>query len=127
MSRVTLFGAAVTGKNIIFVLDVSGSMMTTDPRPDDEVARRREQGKTVVSGAPAEAEKKREPPLDRQRMFRAKKELSSVVQSLPSDVRFNLIAIRATSGPEEIARAGVGREQKAAVAHIQNRRRIASP
>ncbi|HVR75790.1 MAG TPA: VWA domain-containing protein [Planctomycetota bacterium] len=87
-SSVTLFGAAVTGKYIIFVLDVSGSMLTTDPLPEGQ--KERERPRTVVVD-PTRPPPKENPREDRQRMFRAKKELASVVRSLPDDVRFNII------------------------------------
>lgn len=87
-SRVTLFGAAVTGKNIAFVLDVSGSMLATDPLPEGEKERERPRTVVVDPTRPPPKEKPRE---DRQRMFRAKKELANVVRSLPDDVRFNII------------------------------------
>lgn len=92
----TLFGAAVTGKNIIFVPDISGSMLTTDPRPPGEPDPDR--GRTVVgdpSASPDAALRMRE----RQRMFRAKKELARVVRALPSDVRFNIITFSSSVRP----------------------------
>jgi hypothetical protein len=87
-TRVTLFGAAITGKNIAFVLDISGSMLSTDPWPPGEVDP--DQGKTAVVD-PSKPEEPPKPRLDRQRMYRAKKELTNVIQALPSDVRFNII------------------------------------
>ena len=90
-TSVTLFGAAVTGKNIVFVLDVSGSMMTTDPAPRGP-APDPERGRTVVKGVPGGGQKpKAEPIEERQRMLRAKRELTKVVKSLAPDVRFNLV------------------------------------
>jgi hypothetical protein len=85
---VTLFGAPVTGKNLVFVLDISGSMTKTDPRPAGEVDP--DQGKTVVDD-PSRPGRKKGPSPDRQRMVRAKKELSNVVRSLAEDIRFNIV------------------------------------
>ena len=87
-SAVTLFGAAVTGKNIVFVLDVSGSMLSTDPVPADGEG---DDGPRTVVGKP-----KRGVPADqvenRRRITRAKKELRRVVRSLASDVKFNVVS-----------------------------------
>lgn len=86
-TAVSLFGAQVTGKNIVFVLDVSGSMVIPDPRSADDDST---SGRTVVGGAgprgvrPEEVE-------ERRRITRAKRELEKVVRALPEDVRFNVI------------------------------------
>jgi hypothetical protein len=84
----SLFGTAVRGKNIIFVLDISGSMTSTDPRPETDAEKSRG---TIVGEA--EAKRLREAEMkERVRMTRAKKELTRVIESLPSDVRFNIVA-----------------------------------
>ncbi len=91
-TALTLFGASVTGKNIVFILDTSGSMLTTDTLPDG-VAPRRPGSRTVVRGGKRSG--KREPtgpPPDRQRIVRAKKELARVIRALPEDVSFNIVA-----------------------------------
>ncbi|HZN59534.1 MAG TPA: VWA domain-containing protein [Planctomycetota bacterium] len=91
-SRVTLFGAAVTGKNIAFVLDISGSMTTRDPYPPGEEPKE-DLGKTVV-GDPKDGSRPvaaRIVPEERERMYRAKKELVRVIRAIASDVRFNII------------------------------------
>ncbi len=93
ISGLTIFGAAVTGKNIVFVLDTSGSMEATDPLPEGERPKERESGRTVV-GDPAKQKEKelaKGPPEERKRMFRAKRELARVVKALPSDIHFNII------------------------------------
>jgi len=81
-TRVTLFGTAVTGRNIAIVLDVSGSMLTTDPSH----GRRKGSGRTTSKPAGENVT-----PLEDQRLYRAKQELASVVGSLTSGVTFNLI------------------------------------
>ncbi len=82
---ITIFGAEVTGNNITFVIDVSGSMLSTDPIPIKP-----DPGKTVV----AEKMRAKEAEMfeDRRRINRAKKELTKVVQALPDGKRFNIIA-----------------------------------
>lgn len=91
ISGLTLFGAAVTGKNLIFLLDTSGSMETTDLLPEGESER--ESGRTVVGDPAKQGDKAlaRRPPDDRKRIFRARKELARVIKSLPSDIYFNVI------------------------------------
>lgn len=94
-TELTLFGASVTGKNITFVLDTSGSMLTTDRLSEKQLRKR--SARTEVAGK----RKSRTPPLDRQRIVRAKKELSKVVKALPEGVSFNIISF--SSGVESWA------------------------
>jgi hypothetical protein len=122
-TAITLFGAAVTGKNIAFVLDISGSMLTTDPLPakSGEGDRR---GRTVV-GDPAESGggKPRVPPQERRRITRAKRELVRVVKALPSDVRFNLITYSSEVYPWKKALVPASGENKEEAAkHIEELR-----
>ena len=90
-ARLNLFGAPLTGKNIIFLLDRSGSMQTTDKikippgkgsgktgRREDLIAERIERGR---------------------RINRARNELTRVVKSLPDDMNFNILTF--SSGIEE--------------------------
>lgn len=103
-TALTLFGAAVTGKNIVFVLDISGSMMSTDPLPPGYKPPA-PRGGTVVKdpvtgrridrdrgGATGRGGTEVRSVTDRRRITRAKKELTRVVNALPEDVRFNIIA-----------------------------------
>lgn len=83
-NRTVLFGLELTGKNIAFVLDISGSMMTTDPHPSGK----RMGPRTRVKDGPDALF----PNEDRMRIIRAKKELRKVVESLPEDKSFNVIA-----------------------------------
>ena len=90
--RSTLFGANVTGKNIVFVLDVSGSMMTVDPIK----LTRRKSRKTTVGKRKKSSPKS----LKRHRRIeRAKKELANVIRYLPPDVRFNVVAFSSIVEP----------------------------
>ncbi len=95
VTGLSLFGAPVTGKNIIFVIDTSGSMVTTDPLPPGE-AEAAGRGRTGVAGDPSLAEEERRRLRERERMHRAKKELSNVVRSLGSDVQFNIVSFDST-------------------------------
>jgi hypothetical protein len=84
-TKLTIFGAEVSGNNLVFVIDVSGSMMTSDP-----VILTAEPGKTQsVEKTRAKAAELME---ERRRIIRAKRELTKVVQSLPEGKRFNIIA-----------------------------------
>ena len=110
-TALTLFGAAVTGKNICFILDVSGSMLSTDPAPrgSNPVNRRR----TVVGDAARKGPPK--PPEERRRITRAKKELVRVVKALPSDVRFNLVTYSSDVDPwqEAMVKSSKGNKEDA--------------
>lgn len=81
-TQVTLFGTAVTGKNIAIVLDVSGSMLAIDLSS----GRRRKSGRTTSKPSEENLVHK-----EGQRLYRAKQELVSVVRSLMPGVRFTLM------------------------------------
>ncbi|MEM7233652.1 MAG: VWA domain-containing protein, partial [Planctomycetota bacterium] len=85
----TLFGAEVTGKNIAFVLDISGSMKTTDPIPLHDRGKGRGRTTTEPNGPKGIPRGRVE---ERRRITRAKKELAKVVKSLPDGVSFNVIS-----------------------------------
>lgn len=84
---VGLFGMDVTGRNIVFVLDVSGSMEATDPFTPEQLEKLG-RGRTGVG---EEDPLEQELLLERKRIRRAKRELAAVIQALPEDRRFNLI------------------------------------
>ena len=117
-TELTLFGATVSGKNIIFVFDVSGSMLSTDPLPPEE-KKRRQSGRTFVKG-----QEKRERPRiaeERRRISRAKKELARVVRALPEDVRFNIVFYSSDVSPWKPSMVGAtGANKKSAVQFIES-------
>ncbi|HNS00161.1 MAG TPA: VWA domain-containing protein [Planctomycetota bacterium] len=80
--RSVIFGLDITGKNIAFVLDISGSMTTTDPLPLDGGPRPR--SVRTKDGVIIDE--------NRERIFRAKEELVRVIRDLPDDKSFNIIA-----------------------------------
>jgi hypothetical protein len=80
--RSVIFGLDLTGKNIAFILDVSGSMTTTDPPPLDGGPRER----SVMKKDGVIIDESRE------RIFRAKEELMRVIRDLPDDKSFNIVA-----------------------------------
>jgi hypothetical protein len=111
----TLFGAPITGKNLVFILDVSGSMTTTDLLPGQ---RDPEVGATSVASAKAAVRER--PPSPRQRMFRAKNEFTRMIGALPSDVRFNLITYSSEVNTWKGTMVPAGDEmKKSAVEYIQ--------
>lgn len=84
-SGVRLFGRAIECSRIVFILDVSGSMMAIDPEaqdPSDPGSRTRGGGE---SQAPPE-------PTGKTRLERAKRELQSVLSNLPATTKVNVVA-----------------------------------
>ncbi len=108
----TLFGAAVTGKNIAFVLDVSGSMMSTDPAPKGFGSPGGRKGRTKVAGQKPKGPPKS--PEERRRITRAKKELSRVIRALPDDVQFNIISYSSDVYPWKKAMVKASKSNKKA-------------
>ncbi len=114
-TELSLFGASVTGKYIAFVVDTSGSMLSTDRLSEKQLRKRN--AKTEVVGRNG----RRSPPLDRQRITRAKKELSKVVKALPEGVSFNIISF--SSGVESWSRSmkqAVPKNKKKALGFIDS-------
>ncbi len=68
---VEFFGAEIFSRNLVFVIDVSGSMMKYDDSDDYE-------GSNVET--------------DRERLHRARQQLESALTMLPKTARFNIIA-----------------------------------
>jgi len=85
---VGLFGLELSGRNIAFILDISGSMVATDPLTPEQLEKLRRS--TGVAGKEHELEQ--ELLEERRRILRAKKELRKVVEGLGEDRNFNLIA-----------------------------------
>jgi hypothetical protein len=84
---VGLFGLELTGRNIAFIVDISGSMVATDPLTPEQIEKLKRS--TGVEGKENELEKAMME--DRRRIVRAKKELRKVVEGLSEDRNFNLI------------------------------------
>lgn len=84
LSSISLFGAEITGKNITFILDISGSMMATD---------KVKVGSGKVSRRTTVGDPRKDPEYieSRRRITRAKKELVKVVRNLPDDLHFNIL------------------------------------
>lgn len=89
-----LFGLEITGKNIAFILDVSGSMMTTDPLTPEQIAKLRRS-----TGVGDENPLEKAMLEDRRRIVRAKKELRKVIEGLGEDRSFTVIAYSTEVNP----------------------------
>ncbi len=90
-TALTLFGRRVTGRNIVFILDVSGSMLTIDPDSGGDSRAVSKRGKRTSTDRDRKQDKKKRF-VEAQRLTRAKRELSRVIEALPDGSRFNIIA-----------------------------------
>ncbi|RTZ89346.1 MAG: hypothetical protein DSY81_00965 [Bacillota bacterium] len=87
------FGMEVAAKNVLFLLDVSGSMEVVDDLPEDPGDAPGGGGGTDV-GNPDGSPKPTPTPAQqesRQRIRRVQNELIRTIEKLPGDVRFNII------------------------------------
>lgn len=90
-----LFGLEITGKNIVFLFDVSGSMLATDPPTTEQMERLRRS-----TGVADSIEDKIQQLMEgRRRIKRARRELSKAIKSLGDDKNFSLIAFSSTVQP----------------------------
>lgn len=83
-SGVRLFGRAIECTRIVFILDVSGSMMAVDPE-----ARDADPGSRTRGGGESQGERQPSGPT---RLERAKRELKSVLSNLPASTKVNIVA-----------------------------------
>ena len=104
-------------KNFAFVLDTSGSMLSTDRLSETQLRKRN--ARTEVVGRSRNGRKT--PPLDRQRMVRAKKELSKVIKALPEGLSFNIISFSSGVEPwSSIQVQAIPQNQKKALGFIDS-------
>lgn len=90
-----LFGLEITGNNIVFLLDVSGSMMATDPPSEEQMNRLRRSTGTTES-----FEKRIQDLMDsRRRIKRARSEITKAVDSLGDDKNFSVISFSSEVKP----------------------------
>ncbi|MEE2858077.1 MAG: VWA domain-containing protein [Planctomycetota bacterium] len=85
------FGMEVAAKNVLFLLDVSGSMEVIDDLPENPGDAAGGGGGTGVNnpdGSPKPTPAQQE---SRQRIRRVQNELIRTIEKLPDDVRFNII------------------------------------
>ena len=94
----TFFSVPVESDRVLFVIDVSQSMLVRDPElppdPTELADRRNGSGETAVVQDPGTVD---DPPVgalppSRERLFRVKKELMNVIQALPARTRFGILS-----------------------------------
>jgi len=83
-SGVRLFGRPIECTRIVFILDVSGSMVAIDPEAQDAP----EDGTTVRGGGESQGPRQ---PTGKTRLERAKRELQSVLSNLPETTKINIV------------------------------------
>ncbi|MDE0959540.1 MAG: VWA domain-containing protein [Planctomycetota bacterium] len=84
------FGMEVVAKNVVFLLDVSGSMEVVDDLPEEPGDGAGRSG-TGVGGAKEQPKPTPKQQEARQRIRRVQDELIRTIDKLPKDVRFNII------------------------------------
>lgn len=84
-SGVRLFGRAIECTRIVFILDVSGSMLAVDPEAQDV----EDPGSRTRGGGESQGPKE---PTGPNRLERAKRELKSVLSNLPPATKVNIVA-----------------------------------
>ena len=104
VKTVSFFGLTIDSRRIVFIIDVSASMLLADPPPDNWVPDKelgKKGGTRLREDEEAALKKKREEELEkmkkdwekeRQRIYRVKKELIKVIDALSPSVKFNIIS-----------------------------------
>ena len=102
VQRPNFFSVAIESDKILFIIDVSGSMVKKDPPlPEDGKKEPAVPGKTVVrpptkampGGKKKLSDEERDAlPMDRQRIFRVKKELVKLIEGLPQSTLFTVMS-----------------------------------
>ncbi len=107
--RASYCGHEIVSKRVLFILDMSGSMTLRDLPPaakdDDDAAKEVAKGRTVVKEKKkektpedkekeaAELERKRKNlPIERQRLYRVQTELKRTIDTLTPDTRFTVLS-----------------------------------
>lgn len=110
-----LFGLDITGRNIVFLLDVSGSMLATDPPSEEEMERLRRS-----TGAEGSIQEKINQLMDgRRRIKRARRELTKAIESLGDDKNFSIISYSSNVQPwSDILLPATRENRKSAVSFV---------
>lgn len=77
MGTVTLFGRKIHCQRVVFIIDISGSMLSIDPMSQEEL-------RTSPRGGELDP--------NRTRMKRAQRELVKVLRGLPKSTKFNIVS-----------------------------------
>ncbi|MCZ6603431.1 MAG: VWA domain-containing protein [Planctomycetota bacterium] len=90
----TFFDLEILYKRVVFVIDISKSMHIKDPVTGGEQPRRKPGDKETGGACPVCGDRHRGVglPQTRMRVERVKRELARLIQSLPDDVKFNILA-----------------------------------
>jgi len=114
-----LFGLDITGRNIVFVIDISGSMLATDPPSEEEMQRIQ---RTTGIGDSIE-EKIRHLMEGRRRIKRARTELRRAIESLGEDKNFSIISFSSSVQPwSDVLVPATGKNRKSAIQFIERLR-----
>ena len=118
------FGMEVVAKNVIFLLDVSGSMEKVDILPEDPGDAAGGGGDSTGVGREEDKPKPKPTPgqrESRQRIRRVQDELIRTIEKLPDDVQFNVITFnhKIQSLSKGLVRA-TSRRKKEAIQHVRN-------
>jgi hypothetical protein len=85
-SAVRLFGRPMECTRVVFILDVSGSMLAVDPGQEEE----QPEGSQVRPGTPGSTTEGQ--PKGKNRLQRAQVELKRLINALPESVKINIVA-----------------------------------
>lgn len=114
---VGLFGLELTGKNIAFILDISGSMLATDPPTEEaiEAARRSTGVGDTVD------QKLTELMEGRRRIIRARSQLCQAIEGLGDERRFTVIPFSSNVNPwSDVLLESSRKNRKSAIQFVQS-------
>ncbi|MDG1455134.1 MAG: VWA domain-containing protein [Planctomycetota bacterium] len=113
------FGMEVVAKNVIFLLDVSGSMEKIDDLPEEPGSST--PGGTRVGDEPESEPKDSAPNPARQRLKRVQNELIRTIERLPQDVAFNIVTFNheIKSMSKGLKKAS-SRHKREAISYVRN-------
>jgi len=88
----TFFDIEVPAEKVIFILDVSGSMLKKDPAPEETGEQEKRGGTGVGKGEKPPEPSEDDIPESRRRLARVQRELIETVENLPEKTQFNILA-----------------------------------
>ena len=113
------FGMEVVAKNVIFLLDVSGSMEKIDALPEEPGDK--QPGGTGVGAPDTDKPKDMAPNPARQRLKRVQNELIRTIEKLPDDVMFNIITFNhEIKMMSQGLKKATGRNKREAITYVRN-------
>ena len=113
------FGMEVVAKNVVFLLDVSGSMERIDELPEEPGGN--SPGGTGVGAPEIDKPKDMAPNPARQRLKRVQNELIRTIEKLPDDVMFNIITFNhEIKSMSQGLKKATGRNKREAITYVRN-------